>query len=212
MTTQRGGSMAWDRDEHREFRELLPWYVTGQLDAADAARIETHLDLCAECQAEVRFEKRLEAEVARLPLEVEAGWARMRRRVETEQIGGLPRWLRLPGPRLGWGLAAALMLGLAALLAPSLRPAPTADGYHALGAAPAAEPGNVVVIFRPDATEASMREALRASGARLVDGPTPADAYVLRVPQDGRAAALASLRARREIVLAQPVDSGAAPP
>jgi len=211
MTTQRGDSTAWDRDEHRELRELLPWYVTRQLEAADAARIEAHLDLCAECQAEVRFEKRLEAEVSRLPLEVEAGWARMRRRVETEQIGGLPRWLRLPGPRLGWGLAAVLMLALGALLAPSLRPASTADGYHALGAAPTAEPGNLVVIFRPDATEASMREALRASGARLVDGPTPADAYVLRVPQDRRDRALASLRARREIVLAQPVDSGAAP-
>ena len=212
MTTQQGGFMAWDRDEHRELRELLPWYVTGQLEAADTARIEAHLDLCAECQGEVRFEKRLEAEVARLPLEIEAGWARMRRRVETERIGGVPRWLRLPGPRLGWGLAAVLMLGgLGVVLAPSLRPGPTADGYHALGAPPAAEPGNVVVIFRPDTTEAAMREALRASGARLVDGPTPADAYVLRVPVAQRDAALTSLRARREIVLAQPVDNGAAP-
>jgi hypothetical protein len=56
-----------------------------------------------------------------------------------------------------------------------------------------------------------MREALKATGARLVDGPTPADAYVLRVPAAQRDTALANLRARGEIVLAQPIDSGGAP-
>jgi hypothetical protein len=44
-----------------------------------------------------------------------------------------------------------------------------------------------------------------------VDGPTQADAYVLRVPADARDAALSTLRGRREIVLAQPVDSAGAP-
>ena len=212
MTTRRGDFIPPDRDGHNELRELLSWYVTGQLDAAEAARVEAHLDGCAECQAELRFEQRLESEVARLPLEVEAGWARMRRRMEGDRPElRVLRALRARAPWLGWGVAAVLMLGLGVLLAPSLRPAPAADGYHALGAAPAAEPGNVVVIFRPDTTEKSMREALKASGARLVDGPTPADAYVLHVPAPTRDAALASLRARREIVLAQPVDSGGTP-
>lgn len=199
-------------DAHHELRELLPWYVTGQLDEADAARVEAHLEDCAECQAEIRFEERLESEVARLPLEVEAGWARMRRRVEGDRSEHrLAHGLRTRAPWLGWGVAAVLMLGLGVMLAPSLRPAPAADAYHALGAAPAAEPGNVVVIFRPDTTEKALREALKASGARLVDGPTPADAYVLHVPATQREAALANLRARPEIVLAQPVDSVGAP-
>ena len=212
MTARRGGFVPSDRDRHHELRELLPWYVTGQLDEAEAARIEAHLDDCAECQAELRFEERLESEVARLPLEVEAGWARMRRRVEGDRPEPrVLRALRTRAPWLGWGVAAVLMLGLGVLAAPSLRPAPATDAYHALSATPAAEPGNVVVIFRPDTTEKSMREALKASGARLVDGPTPADAYVLRVPAAQREAALANLRARREIVLAQPVDSGGAP-
>ena len=212
MTARRGGSIPSGRDGHHEVRDLLPWYVTGQLDEAETARIEAHLDDCAECQAELRFEERLESEVARLPLEVEAGWARMRRRVE----GDRPKrrvlgTLRAPPSWLGWGVAAVLMLGLGVLLAPSLRPAPAANTYHALSAAPVAEPGNVVVIFRPDTTEKSIREALKASDARLVDGPTAADAYVLRVPANQREATLANLRARREIVLAQPVDSDGAP-
>jgi len=210
MTSERGGFIPSDRDRHEELRGLLPWYVTGQLDTADTARVEAHLEGCAECQAELSFEERLEAEVARLPLEVENGWARMRQRVAADQPQR--RALRtLRAPWLGWGVAAAVTLGLAAVLAPTLRPAPAPGAYHALGAAPAAEPGNVVVIFRPDTTEKAMREALKASGARLVDGPTPADAYVLRVPAAKREAALASLRARREIVLAQPVDSAGAP-
>jgi anti-sigma factor RsiW len=212
MTARRGGFIPSDRDGHQGVRELLPWYVTGQLDEAETARIEAHLDGCAECQAELRFEERLESEVARLPLEVEAGWARMRRRVEGDQPRRrVLRGLRARAPWLGWGLAAVLMLGLAVLMTPSLLPAPTPDAYHALSAAPVTNPGNVVVIFRPDTTEKSMRDALNASGARLVDGPTPADAYVLRVPAGEREAALASLRARRDIVLAQPVDSSGAP-
>lgn len=210
--TARRGSIPSDRDGHHEFLELLPWYVTGQLDEAEAARVEAHLDGCDECQAELRFEERLESEVARLPFEVEAGWARMRQRVESDQPKRrVLRDLRTGAPWLGWGVAAALMLGLGVLMAPTQRQAPTTDTYHVLGAASAAEPGNVVVIFRPDTTEKLMREALKASGARLVDGPTPADAYVLRVPAAQREAALSSLRARREIVLAQPVDTGGTP-
>jgi len=210
MTARRGSPS--DRDGHDGVRDLLPWYVTGQLNEAETARIEAHLDGCAECQAELRFEERLESEVARLPFEVEAGWARMRRRVEGDHAEQpVLRRLQARAPWLGWGVAAVLMLGLGVLLAPSLRPAPTIDAYHALSAAAAPEPGNVVVIFRPDTTEKSMREALKASGARLVDGPTSADAYVLHVPAAERGAALANLRGRREIILAQPVDSGGAP-
>ena len=45
--------------------------------------------------------------------------------------------------------------------------------------------------------------------ARLVDGPTQADAYVLQIPAARRELALATLRARHEIVLAQPIDGAA---
>ena len=187
--------------------DLLPWYVTGQLDGAEQARVEAHLSGCAECQAEVRFQRRLEAEVARLPIDVEEGWSRMRKRLQADRprrrIAGA---LRGRAAWLGWGVAAAVTLGAGALLLPSLAPSQGAGAYHALGAASQSAVGNVVVIFRPDATERQMRETLRASGARLVNGPTAADAYVLHVSPDRRQAALAILRERSDIVLAQPVD------
>jgi hypothetical protein len=155
----------------------------------------------------VRFQRRLEAEVASLPLDVEQGWSRMRSRLQADRPGQrMAGGLRGRAAWLGWGVAAVLMLGMGALVAPSLGPPRGFGGYHALGAAPQSAAGNVVVIFRPDATEQQMRETLRASAARLVDGPTPADAYVLHVAPTQRQAALATLRGRRDVVLAQPVD------
>jgi hypothetical protein len=50
---------------------------------------------------------------------------------------------------------------------------------------------------------------LNASGAELVGGPTDADAYVLHIPSERRTAALASLRNRPEVVMAEPIDGQA---
>ncbi|HEX7384990.1 MAG TPA: hypothetical protein VF291_11800, partial [Burkholderiaceae bacterium] len=65
--------------------------------------------------------------------------------------------------------------------------------------------GDVVVMFRADATEAELRAALHAGGARIVDGPTAAGAWVLDVPPGRRAAALAALRSQPSVTLAQPL-------
>jgi anti-sigma factor RsiW len=45
-------------DLHDDACALLPWYVTGQLDDADTARIKAHLPLCAQCQADLAGERR----------------------------------------------------------------------------------------------------------------------------------------------------------
>ena len=75
------------------------------------------------------------------------------------------------------------------------------------GAKPTGEAGNLVVIFRPDASEQAIRETLRANGARMVGGPTAADAYVLSVPGAARTLALSRLRGSASVVLAEPVDA-----
>lgn len=198
-------------DEHHDLQELLPWYVTGRLDETEQARVDAHVSGCAECQAEVRFQRRLEAEVARLPIDVEEGWASMRRQVEADRTAAVQAVAPRAMPRaawLGWGIAAGLAIVSGVSLLPRDRLAGEATpGYRTLGAPPAQATGNVIVIFRPDATEAVMRETLRASHARLVDGPTTADAYVLNVAPAARDAALLTLRSRREVVLAEPMDS-----
>jgi hypothetical protein len=210
---------------HREVNEVLPWYLAGQLDPAVTERVEAHLSVCAECQAEVRFQRRLGAEIAQLPLDVEESWAQMRRLIEQEPA---PRRRQSRAPRVeprrlrppqalaaairvapvwgGWATAAAMLIA-AVILLPASGPV---GAYRALGARPAATPGNVLVMFRPETREQSLREALRAAHARLVDGPTAADAYVLSVAAPERARALALLRKRPEVVLAQPIDSRSA--
>jgi len=34
-------------DPHDQAEELIPWYATGQLDAADRTLVETHLASCS---------------------------------------------------------------------------------------------------------------------------------------------------------------------
>lgn len=188
---------------HEDLQELLPWYVTGRLEPAEMAQIEAHLGKCAECQADVRFQRQLNSEIAALPVDVEHSWQAMRDRlrVDAARRSPTPLWRAW----VGWAAACVVVVAGAGLALPVGRQA----AYHALGAPPApAAAGNLVVIFRPDAPEQELRDALRSAGARLVDGPTASDGYVLRVAPAGRSAALARLRARPSVVLAQPIGDG----
>ena len=209
-------------DPHHETQLLLPWYVKGRLGAEDLARVEAHIGACPDCQRDLKFERRLESEVASLPVDVELGWASMLDRITPSGPDAPSRsWLadashaaagrarRTAPPWLGWALAAQalLFLGVVSVAVQMARPA----RYHALGAASASAAGNIVVIFRPDTSEAAMRQLLKDTGARLVDGPTAADAYVLHVPAGERGRVLTVLRARPQIVLAEPVDGGGPP-
>jgi hypothetical protein len=207
-------------DPHEEAQRLLPWYETRTLEPVEQAQVEAHLGDCAECRADLAAERRLEAEFTALPVEAAQGWARLQGRLEREASRrrtwmGVPfgdAWRPAGGgvavgrTWFGWALAAqaALLAAAIAVILPAQRPA---AAYHALGAAQAPAPsGNVVVIFRPDTPERALRGALQANHAQLVDGPTAADAYVLHVAPAVRAAALAGLRSRPEVVLAEPVD------
>lgn len=194
--------------EHDELSELLPWFVTGRLSAEETARVEAHLADCAECQAEVAFEKRLTSEVARLPIDVERGWAQMRGRIEANDDapparngGGRATWL-------GWGLAATFAIVAGVSWLPQTQTQAPAPAYAALGAAAAADAsGNVVVVFHPDTTERQLRAVLKAGEARIVDGPTAAGGYVLHVAEARKAAALKVLRAQDRVVLAEPIET-----
>jgi hypothetical protein len=210
---------------HREVQGLLPWYLGGRLDAAEHDRVAEHLRVCAECQAEVRFQQRLGEEISQIPLDVERGWALMRQRIAEDAAPRRGSWT----PRLrffgaggvgalawrtapawgGWVTASVLLVATVVVMKP-LSP----DGaYHALSAKPAAAaaPGDILVVFKPDAPERDLRAAVEASGAHFVGGPTEADAYVLSVPLDNRARAIAALRAQAAVAMAEPIDPGGGP-
>jgi anti-sigma factor RsiW len=189
--------------EHEDVQRLLPWYVTGQLDPVERARVEAHLAGCAECQAEVRSERRLKAEFTTLP-PVERDWARLRRRLEAE---ALPK--RAAGADrarvhwwVGWAIAAQIVV--VAVLGLQLASSRAPAEYRTLSAPPPAAGARAIVTFRPESPEAALRSALNAAGARLVDGPTAANAYVLELA--GGPAALQTLRAQPAVTAAELLD------
>ena len=67
--------------------------------------------------------------------------------------------------------------------------------------APSDGRGSLVVVFDPATSQAEVQRILRSAGARIVDGPTQANAYVLEVPvgQTGRAAQ--AIKAERATLL-----------
>jgi hypothetical protein len=195
---------------HAQAEELLPWYSTGQLDEKDQALVEKHLASCVACQRQLRFDERMIDELQSLDPQVDSGWSRLRGRIERDvrRPAALPQafggaWNLLRRPAVATLAAAQLAF---VVLAGGVFLSLSRPDYHALGSATQPPPGNVIVIFRADATQKDILDALRSSGASLVGGPTSADAYLLRVPPERRAAALASLQAHQDVQMAQPID------
>ena len=212
-------------DPHQAVQILLPWYVTGRLDRAEVEAVEAHLAHCARCQAELIWERKMQDAQAALgngACDVEHGWLQLLQRIEPRRHAAPPLARRPNGQRgegpavaflvrwLRWVLGAqfAIIGALATLLVWPIEPA---ERYHALGTPGHAASGNVVVRFHPEATERDIRRVLNAAGARLVDGPTVTDAYLLSVPTAHQAAALARLRAQPTVVLAESLDGGMPP-
>lgn len=206
-------------DAHDQAEMLLPWYVTGQLSPEDAARVDAHLSACAVCSAQVAGEIHLRDAIASLPLRSETAIytafqsadqipARRRRTWDAPRRMA-DRVAARPGRFIGLAAAQAAAFAVVFLIARTSAPEPAS--YTVLGAAPVEAGGNAMIVFRPDVTERELREALNASRAEIVGGPTVTDAYILRLPDSERAALLQTLRATPAVVLAEAID-GETPP
>ncbi|MBS0444311.1 MAG: zf-HC2 domain-containing protein [Proteobacteria bacterium] len=201
----------FETDVHTTVQALLPWYATRQLDADDLALVESHLAGCERCRAELGVETQLRALQAEAPTgplpDVDRGWQTLHAQIAADERRARPpaawRWLR-------WALGAETVLVAAlagALLWPQSRPAPGGEVYRALGAPAASRAADAIVMFSPDATEAQIRAALQAIGARIVGGPTSTHGYLLGLPSGGRAATIATLRRQPGVTLAESLDA-----
>ena len=198
-------------DIHAEAEELLPWYATGQLDAADRSRVETHLSVCARCQRQLRIERRMVDELRAIAPDLHMGWSRLRSRIETP-ARSRRNWITKAAADFTHLITRPAVAALAAVqvailaFAAVIVASPNQPTFKALGSPDASSSANVIVLFRPETTEADMRDALKASGASLVGGPTSADAYLLHVPSKARPLALATLQADDDVTMAEPID------
>lgn len=195
---------------HDEAEELLPWYVTGQLDAGDRALVEEHLSSCAHCRRQLAFERRMIDEFAGLTPEVDTGWARLKQRLEPRET--LLDWIAHEAAAVWQSFRRPQVAVLAfaqlafVIVAGSFLLSLSRPSYRALGSAPPPQSANVIVMFGPDTTESQLRALLQSNGASLVGGPTSTDAYLLRVAPASRQSVLAHLRADRHVLMAQPID------
>jgi len=74
-------------DPHVAVLQLLPWYLNGRLDERECRDVDEHLAGCAACRAELETERQWSAlqPQGAASGDVDAGWARMRARVASEE-------------------------------------------------------------------------------------------------------------------------------
>lgn len=184
----KGRILRFEGSVHAQADRLLPWLVNRTLTDDERRQVEHHLTECATCRREADWlrvvQDACQDDEPATPAAPHA-MRRLRRRIAAESAATftppVSAWRRR-GRRLAWlaAVQAVLVLGLGAALYQQRHAA-----YHTLGAVPA-KTTLLVVVFDPQLSEARMRELLRAGDARIVDGPSAAGAYLLRVP-DARA-------------------------
>ena len=145
-------------DRHRQTQEALPWYVTDQLDDGERADVETHLADCEACRRELEAERDLARQVVDLPLNADASWEAVRRRMRPRGpssklrslADALQRAFARP-TRLGWVVAAQALV-LAGSAACGWAQAQSASS----GFWPLLRQGGCVVLMRHAQTESGV--------------------------------------------------------
>ena len=222
MTTQQ----ITGNQQHNYIWELLPWYANESLSPQELDEVETHLDGCSLCLAEVARCKNLNQSVKSNQRETWAPSAthfakildnvdsfEQRATASKKSSGWLTNWFpwlsATPTPaRFALGLQGALVLALATtLLYHGLVPT---ENYRTLSDPASTQiiGPQIRVVFAEDISEKEMRTLLLNVSSRLVAGPSPLGVYTI-VLESGHAdpasaqQALAQLRAHPKVRLAE---------
>jgi len=215
-----GQILRFDDSEHRSSDALLPWFVNGTLSDDERTSVDRHLRECARCRREVEALRQLQAFCRSAATSVDAthGLRNLNDRISASSRGGsMGSWLRRflehwrRAPQWARWVIVAQFAGVIALTAfVGARDDESSAPYRTLGALSRTSPyGTIAVVFMPGIAEAEMRRIVQATGARIIDGPTSTDAYVLRVPTGHRTDALVTLRSDPAVVLAEPLSARA---
>lgn len=208
--------------EREEIEMLLPWYVTGRLDAADTARVAAYLERHPEVRSQIPLVRQeLSATVAgneairaRLasaetliagaasPTERVLSWLsrtiRPARGLFTSPTPGAVRWA---------AAAAAVIICLqAAGLATLLSRDGSTYGTASRPGLEATQPAVAMIAFTDDATMTTIARVLDEHRLRIVDGPLPGGFYNVRFADEATSAEqqrrLGAIATRKDIVKA----------
>lgn len=215
-----GHVLRFEGSAHSETERLLPWFVNGTLEQDERALVERHLAECAHCHGEIAALRQLQdlhADVAPLP-DASASFRRLRNRLQAH--GTPPRASRWHSLGRGWMLTppwlrgavavqAVVVLVLAVMLIgsghrPDARYRTLGDASHVV--ASREDVRQLVVVFDPHISQAQVHQLLRASQARIIDGPSDAGAYVLAVPAARASSVRDALRAAPGVTMVERLD------
>ena len=203
--------------------QLLPWYVTGKLDAGERADVENALKRFPELRAQLDL---IRAEMADTVKLNEA--MAMPRADATERFMGLVQkdmqrsaparpapfkglleWLasQLAGPPR-WAVAAAVLaIVVQAALIGGLVVERQGSGFHTAGGGETLSEGTLVLArFSDGVTLAVLTERLAALDIAIVDGPKAGGLFTLRIGEDDmpvseRDRKIAALKANADFVV-----------
>ncbi len=184
--------------EREEIEMLLPWYVTGRLDSADKARVDSMLARDVELRRQlelIREEQTANITVneqiaAPRTLNVERGVASVAanttlgmRRSGAGLMEQIREFFTMPSPRavrVASAAALAILLLQTATIGSLIFQRDSASHVTASGGS--ADQGSTVIVKFVDGTPAqSIASTLSQLDATIVDGPKPGGTFVLRI-------------------------------
>lgn len=217
-----------DALRHRETWDLIPWIVNGRGDESARRRAEEHLASCADCRAELAFQREIQVALrSEQEPEVHDPQPALRRlwaRIDAQQkpsdappvsrvqgAAGDRRWL---GKRLMQALVAAVAveaMGLATLGAVLWVHTERATDYRTLSTpAVTVQAARIRAVFAPTMTLGAVQSLLAQQKLQIVAGPTSAGVYALAPlaaqPDDVLTATLQRLRAQPGVLFAEAID------
>ena len=206
-----GRLLPFDKATHASADALLPFYVNATLRGEELAFVEQHVRDCKKCQREVDWLRTMFANLATgsaLP-EAPRGVVDARqvfgdRRRQDNWGGRIQDRLRTAPSWTRWLLAAQLaaIVILGTILASDVR---DDASYRTLGTPnPSAQLRDTIAVkFDPATPEGELRRIIQKADARIVDGPTVTDVFVLEIPKERAEKALQTLRAEHAVRLAE---------
>jgi hypothetical protein len=204
---------------HREVWQLIPWLVNGTASADEHSLGERHLQGCGDCRDEFALQSRIRAGLdsdAAAVGDSQAAFARLLERIDAEPyaIAGPERSTRRTAERWLPGLVAAVVVqavGLVAIAAFALQRAPAAPPYTTLSEAAAPRAAATIrLVPAPTQTVGELHAMLAQNALRIVDGEAERPIYALAPTRViDTAATLERLRARADVLLAEPIAGDA---
>lgn len=212
--------------QHQEIALLLPWFVNDSLESDEHSRVENHIRRCLVCRRQLIDLRRLADMVnqeSNLDVAAETSFSRI-----ADQLGK-PASARYQQPAaakhrdrsikrysrsssFAYALAASLVLAALLPLGLQTMQRDDSDSFATLSAATTAvsnQTGELRVVFAKTASASDIAALLEALHGQPIGAANSVGALNIRLNHDGSSPtleqAIALLRSRPEVVLAEPV-------